>query len=73
MHNYDSIKIINVVCEILNFTCLNGGNCDDSTGFPICNCPSTKYGDHCEKTVGKGNLYISFNFLGKSFRYEHQF
>ena len=46
-------KIIFIVCEVLNFTCLNGGTCDDSKGYPICNCPSDKYGKNCEKTVGK--------------------
>ena len=41
-----------IVCETRNFTCLNGGTCNDSSGIPICNCPSTHYGEHCEKIPG---------------------
>ena len=38
-----------VFCGI-NFNCLNGGTCDDSSGNPKCRCRAANYGERCENT-----------------------
>ena len=65
--NVDRQELWEMGC--LFVVCLNGGTCDDSSGYPECKCKAPYYGNACENTDQAPTLEASMSCKTENDRY----